>query len=157
MKSIVSYLVKAGLLTMACASSAAYTVENNPAPMSFVRAIESDTQLVQNQGLAIYHPTLGFVNYETTLCGAKEKTEQAFKQLVTSVCSEQQGRVESNWCIDTKSNAPLFNAELGSFVMTCQDGEYSSIIHVLEALPSVKISSEQRNNWLQVATSFGYL
>ncbi|WP_305812207.1 hypothetical protein [Photobacterium leiognathi] len=41
--------------------------------------------------------------------------------------------------------------------MTCQDGEYSSIIHVLEALPSVKISAEQRNNWLQVATSFGYL
>ncbi len=60
--------------------------------MSFVRAIESDTQLVQNQGLAIYHPTLGFVNYETTLCGAKEKLNKTFKTIeVTSVCSEQQG------------------------------------------------------------------
>ena len=156
MKSVGSYMLKVCLLSAVGMVSSVGAAEDSVAPAKFVNAIESDVLLVQHKGLAIYHPTLGFVNYETILCGAKDETEQAFHQLVVSVCNEQQGKMYRNWCIDKQKNTPLFHAELDGGVSRCQEGEYASIVHVLEALPSIKISAKQRNNWLQVARSFGY-
>ena len=124
---------------------------------SFIEALDSyESSQIQQQGITVYHPLLGYANYENTVCDSEDNHPQQFLHLVSSYCLEHNGKVVDNWCVDKQSNMPLFTAELNQLRTDCNSGGNTSIIHVLEFLPSVEHDQQTQQSWLQVATAFGY-
>ncbi|EAR56865.1 hypothetical protein SKA34_05275 [Photobacterium sp. SKA34] len=124
---------------------------------SFIETIDSyKLSQTPQQGITVYHPVLGYANYENIVCDSKDNHQRQFLHLVSSYCLQHRGKVVDNWCVDKQNNMPLFSAELNQHSMNCRSGGNASIIHVLEFLPSVEHDQQTQQNWLQVATAFGY-
>ncbi|EAS65754.1 hypothetical protein L4D04_07835 [Photobacterium angustum] len=124
---------------------------------SFIETVDSyESSQTQQQGITVYHPVLGYANYENIVCDSNDNHQRELRHLVTSYCLKHSGKLVNNWCVDTQSNMPLFNAELNQHTMDCHLGGNASIIHVLEFLPSTEHEQQTQQSWLQVATAFGY-
>ncbi|PQJ62686.1 hypothetical protein [Photobacterium angustum] len=124
---------------------------------SFIETVDNyELSQTQQQGITVYHPVLGYANYENTVCDSEDNHQQQFRRLVSSYCLQHSGKVVDNWCVDKQNNMPLFTAELNQLRTDCHSGGNASIIHVLEFLPSVEHDQQTQQSWLQVATAFGY-
>lgn len=124
---------------------------------SFIETVDSyESSQTQQQGITVYHPVLGYANYENIVCDSNDNHQRELRHLVTSYCLQHSGKLVDNWCVDTQSNMPLFNAEINQHSMDCHSGGNASLIHVLEFLPSAEHDQQTQQSWLQVATAFGY-
>lgn len=124
---------------------------------SLIETVDSyGMQQAQQHGVTVYHPTYGYAAYENIFCDAKSNYQRQFIHLVSSYCVEEGGKIEGNWCVNKQNDMPIFSAELNHYSSQCSKGYNASIIHVVEFLPSVQHDKQTQQNWLQVATAFGY-
>ncbi|WP_297478843.1 hypothetical protein [uncultured Photobacterium sp.] len=118
--------------------------------------INQQTVYQQPQQNIVYHPTLGYMDYQQIWCNdAHQQQTINYQRFISKVCSKRGGELINHWCILSDSHLPLFYTFIAPYDADC-NGESATIVHIMEMLPTGKKDPTVAVSWIKIAKSFGF-
>lgn len=120
---------------------------------TYINHQTSAQQPVQN---IVYHPTLGYMDYQQVWCNDDHQSAMMhYQHFISHVCLEKGGDLVNNWCTSSKLQQPLFYTFVAVYDSTCHSNN-GTIVHIIEAIPEVKNNTTVANAWIKTAKSLGF-
>lgn len=118
--------------------------------------INHQTIVQQPEQNIVYHPTLGYMDYQQIWCNDDHQSAMKhYQHFITQVCLERGGSLTKNWCTLSGSQQPLFYTFIAAYDLSCHSDE-ATIVHIIEVMPNIKNNTVVAKAWIKTAKSLGF-
>lgn len=118
--------------------------------------ISQQTVYQQPQQNILYHPTLGYMDYQQVWCNDTHQQQTInYQRFISKVCHERKGELINHWCALSDSHQPLFYIFIAPYDANCS-GNSATIIHIMETIPEANKDPAIAVAWIKVAKSLGF-
>ncbi|SMY33743.1 hypothetical protein PMAL9190_01202 [Photobacterium malacitanum] len=155
-------IVNIGLLFMAFFSmctqvSYAKQITSTSTVISATQAyINHQTKMQQPQQNIVYHPTLGYMEYQQIWCNDnRQQSRVNYQRFITDICIKRGGDITNHWCTASKTQQPIFYTVVSDYDANCATNQ-ATIVQITEVLPTLNNNSNIAKTWLKVAQSLGF-
>ncbi len=157
------YIVNIGLLFTAffsmCAQvSYANNITSTSTVISATQAfINHQTKVQQPQQNIVYHPTLGYMEYQQIWCNdTQQQSINNYQRFITDICIKRGGDLTNHWCTTSKTQQPLFYTVISDYEANNCATNQATIVQIIEVLPMLNKNPNIAKTWLQTAQRFGF-
>ena len=138
----------------------AYAADINATQLSVITAtqayINNQTIAPQPEQNIVYHPTLGYMDYQQIWCSEDHQSAMVkYQHFITHVCLEKGGNLTKNWCSLSGSQQPLFYTSIAAYDLSCH-GNNATIVHIIEMMPNINNDTTIAKAWMKTAKSLGF-
>lgn len=118
--------------------------------------INQQTVYQQPQQNIVYHPTLGYMDYQQIWCNNSYQQQMInYQHFILKVCNERGGELVNHWCSLSDSHQPLFYTSIAPYDANCSSNS-AIIVHIIETLPEANKDPIVAVAWIKTAKSFGF-
>ncbi|SMY34416.1 hypothetical protein [Photobacterium andalusiense] len=118
--------------------------------------INHQTKMRQLQQNIVYHPTLGYMEYQQIWCNNDQQRARInYQRFITDICLKRGGKLTNNWCVISKIRQPLFYTDVSDYDANCTTN-HATIVQIIEVLPMINKDPIIAKAWLQTAQSLGF-
>ncbi|OBU15442.1 hypothetical protein BTN98_14165 [Photobacterium aquimaris] len=150
-------LIVTVFFSMCAQLSYAQNMISTPTVISVTQAyINHQTKMRQPQQNIIYHPTLGYMEYQQIWCNNdQQQAITNYQRFIADICLKRGGKLTNNWCVISKIRQPLFYTDVSDYDANCTTN-HATIVQIIEVLPMINKDPIIAKAWLQTAQSLGY-
>ncbi|CEO40933.1 hypothetical protein C0Z01_18210 [Photobacterium kishitanii] len=138
----------------------AYAYDINSASSSAIMStqayIDHQTKSLQPEQNIVYHPTLGYMDYQQIWCNDNQQSIMSkYQHFISNVCVEKGGILTKNWCALSDTRQPIFYTFIANYDSSCH-GNHATIVHITEMMPNTNNNTNIAREWMKIAQSLGF-
>lgn len=138
----------------------AYAYSINTTSLSVISTtqayINHQTKILQPEQNIVYHPTLGYMDYQQIWCNDNNQSTMInYQHFISNVCMKRGGILTKNWCALSDTQQPLFYTFIATYDSSCRSNN-ANIVQIIEMMPNINNDKTIAKAWMKTAKSLGF-